>query len=277
MTMREWWELVKDAGRGWSRHKAPRLAASLAFYTILSAAPLLVIALAIAGFVFGNRAAQGELIDQLRGVVGDQAGEAIQAMIASAGGSGSGVAMVVGVVLLLAGASGVFVELQDALNTVWEVDPAPGRGVLGLIHDRFLSLLMVIGVGLLLLATLAAGAALAALMRFAGMEAAGQAAHFLITFVVVTLLFGMMFKVLPGVSITWSDVWAGALGTSLLFTVGNILIGLYLAHAGVASPYGAAGSLVVFVVWVYYSGQVFFLGAEFTRAYANRLGSRSRP
>jgi membrane protein len=275
MTTSDCWGLLKDTGNGWVKDKVPRLAAALAFYTILSAAPLLVIALAIAGLAFGKEAAQGGVADQLRGIVGDQESEAIQAMIASASGPGSGVAMIVGVVLLLAGASGVFVELQDSLNTIWEVVPRKGRGILGVVHDRFLSLVMVFGVGFLLLVAVAASTTLAALTRFAGLGGigmVGQALNFAASFAVVTLLFGMMYKILPEVRIAWGDVWIGALGTAFLFTVGNLLIGLYLGHASVGSSYGAAGSLVVFVVWVYYSGQILLLGAEFTKVYARRFG-----
>ena len=277
MTISDWWGLFRDTGNGWVKDKVPRLAASLAFYTILSAAPLLVIALAIAGLAFGKEAAQGGVADQLRSIVGDQESEAIQTMIASAGGPGSGVAMIVGVVLLLAGASGVFVELQDALNTIWEA-PTRSSGFLSILRDRFLSLVMVFGVGLLLLAAVAASTVLAALTRYAGlagMGAVGQVLNFAASFAVVALLFAMMFKILPDVRIAWGDVWIGALGTAFLFTVGNLLIGLYLAHASVGSSYGAAGSLVVFVVWVYYSGQVLFLGAEFTKVYARRFGAAS--
>jgi membrane protein len=187
---------------------------------------------------------------------------------------------VVGVVLLLVGASGVFAELQDSLNTIWEVAPKPGRGLLGTIEDRFLSLALVLGTGFLLLVTLILSTALAALTRITGLAEVGIIGHainFLVSFVVVTLLFAMIYCILPDVKIGWRDVWIGAAVTSLLFSVGKLLIGLYLGHASVGSAYGAAGSLVVFVVWVYYSAQTLLLGAEFTKVYANRFGSHIRP
>jgi len=280
MTLKDWWGLLKDTGTGWVEDKATRLAASLAFYTILSAAPLLVIVLAIAGLAFGRDAVQGQIVEQLRGLVGQQGGEAIQTMIASSSGPGTGFAMVVGVVMLLVGASGVFAELQDALNTIWEVKAKPGLGILAMIRDRFLSLTMVFGVGFLLLVTLVISTALSALTRFAGLAeigVVGQAVNFVISFAVLTLLFAMLFKFLPDVKLGWKDVWIGALATALLFTVGKLLIGMYLGHASVGSSYGAAGSLVVFVVWVYYSGMILFFGAEFTKVYSSRFGSRVRP
>jgi len=279
MTRQDWWTLLKETGSGWVADKVPRLAAALAFYTILSVAPLLVIALSIVGIVFGRAAVEGQLVEQMRGLVGEEGGKAIQSMIASASGPGSGIAMVIGVVLLLLGASGVFAELQDALNTIWKAAPKQGAGWLGMIRDRLFSVAMVFGVAFLLLVTLVISTVLAALTKFAGLEGigiVGQVVDFLVSVIVVTLLFAMMYKILPDVKITWGDVWIGAVVTAFLFTVGKLLIGLYLSHASVGSAYGAAGSLVVFVVWVYYSGQILFLGAEFTRAYAHRFGSRTR-
>jgi membrane protein len=282
MNLYAWWGLLKDTARGWMADKVPRLAAALAFYMILSAAPLLVIVLAIAGLAFGqDPAVRQKLVDQLQGLVGPEGGEAIKAMVEHASRPGSSIpAMVIGAVVLLVGASGVFAELQDSLNTIWGVEPRPGRGILGTIRDRFLSLAMVFGTGFLLLLTLVLNTALAALTRFAGLAGVavvGQVVNFVVTFVVVTLLFAMIYKFLTSVKIAWRDVWIGAAVTAFLFTVGTLLIGLYLAHAGVGSAYGAAGSVVVLVVWVYSSAQVLFLGAEFTKVYANRFGSRIRP
>jgi membrane protein len=199
-------------------------------------------------------------------------------MIAAASGPGSGVAMVIGIVMLLLGASGVFAELQDALNTIWKAPPKKGMGWLAMIRDRAMSVAMVFGVAFLLLVTLVVSTGLSALTKFAGLQGVGvvgQIVDFLVSILVITLMFAMMYKILPDVKIAWSDVWVGAIATAFLFTVGKLLIGLYLGHASVGSAYGAAGSLVVFVVWVYYSGQVLFLGAEFTKAYANRFGSRT--
>ncbi len=282
MNVHAWWGLLKDTGRGWMDDKVPRLSAALAFYTILSAAPLLVIVLAVVGLVFHqDQQVRQMMVEQLGGLVGAKGGEAIRLMIEHADRPGSSVtAMIVGAVMLLFGASGVFAELQDSLNTIWEVATKPGRGILGTIRDRFLSLAMVFGTGFLLLVTLVISTGLAALTRFAGLEGVGvvgEAVNFLVSFVVVTLLFAMIYKFLPDVKIGWRDVWVGAVATSLLFAVGKLLIGLYLGHASVGSAYGAAGSLVVFVVWVYYSAQILFLGTELTKVYANRFGSHIRP
>ncbi len=279
MTRQDCWILLKETGGGWVADKVPRLAAALAFYTILSVAPLLVIALSTVGMIFGRAAVEGQMVEQMRGLVGEEGAKAIQSMIAAASGPGSGVAMVIGVVLLLIGASGVFAELQDALNTIWKAAPKPGSGWFGMVRDRLFSVAMVFGVALLLLVTLVVSTVLSALTRFAGLEGVGvvgQLVDFLVSVIVVTLLFAMMYKILPDVQIAWGDVWIGAIVTAFLFTVGKLLIGLYLSHVSVGSAYGAAGSLVVFVVWVYYSGQVLFLGAEFTKAYADRFGSRPR-
>lgn len=274
--------MSKDTARTWLEDKVPRLAAALAFYTILSAAPLLVIVLAIAGLVFQeSQQVQTMLANQLSNLIGEEGGEAIQTMIAHASRPDSSVtAMIIGAIVLLVGASGVFAELQDSLNTIWEVAPKPGRGILMTIRDRFLSLVMVFGSGFLLLVTLVISTVLAALTRFAGLEkigVVGQIINFCVSFGVITLLFAMLYKYLPDVKIAWRDVWIGALVTAFLFTFGKWLIGLYLGQASVGSAYGTAGSLVVFVVWVYYSAQILFLGAEFTKVYANTVGSHIQP
>jgi membrane protein len=281
MNWKAGWDLTKEAGNGWLDDKVPRLSAALAYYTILSVAPLLVIALGIAGRFFDPQKVQDAIVNQLGGLIGEEGGKAIQTMIQHASNPGSSVtAIVVGGIVLLFGASGVFAELQDALNTIWEVQPRPGRPVLTIIRERFLSFAMVLGTCFLLLVSLLVSAVLAALTDALGLGhggVAGQVLTFLISFGVITLLFAMIFKVLPDVKIAWGDVWVGALGTAFLFTVGKLLIGLYLGHASVGSAYGPAGSLVVFVVWVYYSAQILYFGAEFTKAYANHYGSHIRP
>jgi len=274
--------LLKDTGRSWLDDKVPRLSASLAFYTILSAAPLLVIVLAIAGLVFPHHdQARQMLVDQFSNLAGQEGGQAVRTMIEHAGQTGtSTIAMIAGVIMLLVGASGVFVELQDSLNTIWQVTPRPGRGFWMTVRDRFLSLAMVFGMGFLLLVTLVISAILSGLTRVVGLAevgVVGEIVNFIVSFAVVTLLFALIYKFLPDVTIAWRDVWIGAVVTAFLFTVGKMLIGIYLGRASVGSAYGAAGSLVVFVVWVYYSGQILFLGAEFTKVYANRFGSRIRP
>jgi membrane protein len=276
-------QLFKTTFSEWSEDKAARLAAALAYYTVVALAPLLVIVIAIAGLAFGQEATQGQVVGQIASLVGQQSAEQIQGIIASASQPKSGIlATVAGIVTLLFGASGVFGQLQDGMNTIWEVTAKPGRGILGLIKDRFLSLTMVFGVGFLLLVSLALSAALAAVGKFLGEllplpEVVMLILSFIVSFAVITLLFAMIFKVLPDVKITWGDVWIGAAMTALLFTVGKILLGLYLGKSSVGSAYGAAGSIIVILIWVYYSAQILFFGAEFTQVYANRYGSHITP
>ena len=274
-------ELLKEAGNGWLDDKVPRMSAALAYYTILSVAPLLVLALGIAGRFFDPHQVQEAIVTQLGGLVGPEGAQVIKTMIEHASNPGSSVtAIIVGGVILLFGASGVFAELQDGLNTVWEVQPKPGRPVLTILRERFLSFAMVLGTCFLLLVSLVVSAVLTALTAAVGLGhggVVGQVLSFCISFVVIALLFAMIFKVLPDVKIAWGDVWIGAVATALLFTLGKFLIGLYLGKASVGSAYGAAGSLVVFVVWVYYSAQILYFGAEFTKAYANHYGSHIRP
>jgi membrane protein len=262
--------------------KIPRLAASLAYYTLLSLSPLLVLAIAVAGFVFGEEAARGQIADQLREIFGAEAGDAIQAMVAHAKQPGSGIlGGIMGVAVLLFGASGVFGELQDSLNTIWEVAPRPGRGIWGIVKDRFFSFTMVIGVAFLLLVSLVVSAGLAALGKwvssFAGAEWLWQIVNFVVSLGMVALLFALVFKIIPDVKIRWRDVWVGALVTAALFSLGKFLIGLYVGKAGVASPYGAAGSLVVIVVWVFYSAHILFIGAEFTQVHTRAMGRSVEP
>lgn len=237
----------------------------------------------VAGLVWGREAVQGQLVAQLQGLVGPQGGQAIQTIVANAGKHGSGVlATVVGVVTILFGATGVFVQLQNALNRVWSVEAKPGAGLWSFIRTRLISFGMVLGIGFLLLVSLILSATVAAVntwvtSRMPALEVLAQVLTFLGSFALTTLLFAMIFKVLPDVEIAWRDVWVGAVTTALLFTVGKLLIGLYLAKSSVASTYGAAGSLVILLLWIYYSSQILFLGAEFTEVYASRYGSRIRP
>jgi membrane protein len=272
------WTLLKEAVSEWSEDKAPRLGAALAYYTIFSVAPLLIIVIGVAGFVFGWEAAQGQIVGQLQGLLGEEGGKAIQAMIQSASEKKTtGVfATLFGLITLLFGASGVFGELQDALNTIWGVKPKPGRGIFGVIRQRFLSFGMVAVIAFLLLVSLAVSAALAAVGTFMEGVLPTEILHvtnFIVSFAVITVLFAMIYKVLPDATIAWNDVWIGAGVTALLFTIGKFAIGLYLGKSSVASAYGAAGSLVIILVWIYYSAQILFLGAEFTEVYARRYGS----
>src|SRR5690606_2212560 len=228
-------------------------------------------------------AVRGQIVSQIGDTVGPETAEFIQTLIANASEPSSGIiATVVGVVTLLLGASGVFGQLQGALDTIWRVEPAPGRGILGTIQDRFLGLAMVLGIGFLLMVALVASTAISVASTFIGERLPIPAGwlsvlDFVLSFAVITVLFAFIFKFLPRVSIAWRDVWLGAAVTSALFNVGKLLIGWYLGTSGAGSAFGAAGSLIVLLLWVYYSAQIFLLGAEFTRVYANRYGSHLRP
>lgn len=283
MQVKTAWQLVKDTISGWSDDNATRLAAALAFYTVLSIAPLLVLAVAVAGWVFGEEAARGELASELSTFMGPQAGAGVQTLLQHAHQpEASTLGSLLGGLVLLVGASGVFGELQSALNAIWRVKPRPGRGVLGAVRDRFFSFSMVMGVAFLLLVSLILSALLTAVGSFfeqalPGGEGLWQLLNSSVSFLVITGLFALIFKVLPDVKIPWRLVWPGAAFTALLFTAGKFALGWYLGRASVSSPYGAAGSLVVLVIWVYYAAQIMFLGAEFTREYARTRGAALPP
>lgn len=277
------YQLLKETFTGYDEDNVARLAASLAYYTLLSIAPLIIFAVAVVGLAFGQDAAREHIGNELSGVVGPGATEAIQSIAKNAHAPSSGIiGLIVGVVVLMFGASGVFGELQSALNTVWEVTPKPGRGIWGLIKDRFFSFTLVVGVAFLLLVSLVVSAGLTWAGQTFERALPGGAAvwhllNFAISLAVVTALFALMFKVLPDVKIAWRDVWVGAGVTAGLFTLGKFALGLYLGKAGVSSAYGAAGSIVALVIWVYYSAQVLLVGAEFTEAYARRYGTKITP
>jgi membrane protein len=245
---------------------------------------LLVVNIAIAGAVFGADAVRGRLDDQIRGLLGADAAKAVQEMVKSATTHSSAgiVATTLSIVALILGASGVFGELQDSLNTIWEVKPKPGRGWRGIVQDRLLSFGMVLAVAFLLIVSLVASAVISGLGTLVGGGAGAFAPLWHLVDVVVSIgvlsvLFGAIFKWLPDVQIRWRDVWVGAVATSILFTVGKLLLGLYIAHSSTTSVFGAAGSLVVLLIWVYYSAQILFFGAELTQVYANRWGTRVVP
>jgi membrane protein len=272
--------LLKTSGSEWSNDKAPRLGASLSYYTIFSLAPVLLLVVAVAGMVLGREAAQGKIVEQLSGLMGPDAAKAIEAMLEKASQKGGGIlATVIGVVTLIVGATGVLIELQDALNTVWKVVPKPGRGIKGIIRDRMLSFGIVLGFGFLLLVSLVLSAAVALLDSWIGAAIpgwviAGYVLSYGISLGLVAFVLAAIFKILPDVKISWRDVWVGALVTSTLFHIGKFGISLYIGKASVASTFGAAGSLAVLLVWIYYSSQIVLFGAEFTRVYANEYGSR---
>jgi membrane protein len=271
--------LAKETVTGWSEDKASTLAAALAYYALFSLAPLVLIAVAVAGMVFGRRAAEGQLYTQLTGVVGEASARAVQRLVANLHQQRSGgiVATIVGLGTLLFAASGVFAQLQDSMNTIWKAKPQTGQGIVGFLRLRLLSFSMVMGIGLLLLISLILSAILAALGDYLtpylpGGAARDQAVNAGMGLVVATALFAMIYKVLPDTKVAWRDVWLGALVTSMLFTVGKFAIGFYLGRASVASSYGAAGSLVILLLWIYYSAMILYLGAEFTHVYARYRG-----
>jgi membrane protein len=271
--------LAKETYAEWKGDNVPVLAAALAYYTVFSLAPLLIIAIAIARAVFGEDVARGELVSQFQGLVGKEGAEAIQAMIENANKPGSGgvFATFAGSILLMLGASGVFGQLQLALNTIWEVQPKPGLGIRGFLASRFLSFTMVLVIGFLLLVSLmlssilvAAGNSLNSLMP--GLPILGQTLNFLISFVVITVLFAAIYKYLPDVRIPWNNLWTGAAVTAVLFNIGKTAIGVYLGNSSIGSAYGAAGSLVVVLIWIFYSAQILLIGAEFTQVYSKYRG-----
>ena len=278
------WPLLKETATQFFADKGPRLGAALAFYTALSISPLLLVVIAIAGAAFGEQAARGEVANQIRDMVGDDGAAAIQSMLASQQSQSKNLLMtVVGIVTLVAGASGVFAQLQDALDTIWNVPPDQVKGGLwAMLKDRLISFSVVCGLAFLLLVSLVFGAIVSALSGWldAHLAVGGwaiQAANQVLSFVLTTTLFAFVFKVLPHARPAWSDVWHGAVVTAVLFTLGKYLIGLYLGNAAVTSSFGAAGSLGVLALWVYYSAQIFFFGAEFTRLYALHHGSLRSP
>jgi membrane protein len=276
-------KLFTETAGNWYSHNAPRLGASVAFYTLLSLAPLLLIVVAIAGLVYGQQAATGQLVWQIEDLIGRPGAQIVQTLLASASFRGGGtLATVLGLLALAYGASTVVAELRDALNTIWCVrrrERSGWRSVVSLLRDRTLAFAAVVCIGFLLLLSLTFNAALAALTaRYAWMLPASpvflQIVDFCVSYFVITFLFALVYKLLPDLQLEWRDVIPGALFTALLFSIGRFLIGMYLGRAGVESTYGAAGSLVVLLFWVYYSAQIFFLGAEFTQVYAQTFGSR---
>jgi len=272
----------KECVTAWLEHNASSLGAALAFYTLFSVAPILIIAVAIAGYVFGATHAQSEVLSQLQGLIGPAGASAIQQLMASAHYSDKrGLAAAVGVVTLLVGASSVFGELQNALDRIWQTSRRKSEaGWWRVIRGRVLSIGMVLGVGFLLLVSLIASAVLVAFggwlgNAFPALEILLPAINLLIGFALTVLLFALIYKYIPQETIAWSDVWIGATVTALMFTIGKTMIGVYLGRSSFNSAYGAAGSMVVLLLWIYYSAQIFLFGAEFTRVFAYRHGSRS--
>ncbi len=266
--------MVRQTVDEWIADDISTHAAALAYFTVFAIAPTLIIAVAVTGLAFGPEAARGEIQGQLQGVVGEAGAKVIEDMMASAAKPAQGiVATVLSVFVLIFGATGVFAALQNALNKIWDIEPRGTNGILAFLRNRFLSFTMVVGVGFLLLVSLVMSAAVAALGKWLGQSNVWQVVNFVISYGVITLLFAMIYKVLPDVKVEWRDVWMGSAVTAALFNIGKFAIGLYLGRSAVASSYGAAGALAVLLLWVYYSAMVLFLGAEFTQIYARSHGS----
>lgn len=279
MTPKNIFSVLKCTVLEWFEHRGSSMGAALAFYTLFSLAPVLVLVLAIAGWFYGPQAATGELFAQLRGLVGAQGAEAIQAVLAGAQSKEEGrLATIIATCLLIFGATTVFAELKASLDAIWQVPPLAKGTAWDTIRTRLLSFGMVLVLAFLLMVSLVVSAALTLLEKFWGSywdeaSVALTGINMAISFLVIAALFGVIFKMLPRVKLSWHDVTIGALGTAALFTLGKYAIGAYIGNSGVASSYGAAGSMIALLLWVYYSAQIFFLGAEFARQYALQLGS----
>lgn len=283
MNLKKGWPILKGTFSEFGEDNALRLSAALAYYAIFSLGPLLIITVGVAGLAFGHQAVRQQVEQQLQSMMGPNAARMVDSMMAAQHKSGSSLgATIVGIVVLLFGASGVFGQLQDALNTIWEVKSKPGAGLWKFLQSRFLSLTMVLGTGFLLLVSMALttflNAATGALgSRFGFSEVLAHVVNFGVSFAVITLLFAMIFKYLPDVKVPFRKVWVGALGTALLFTIGKYLLALYLGRASTTSSYGAAGSVVLILMWIYYASLILFFGAEFTQVYARQTGAQVVP
>lgn len=276
------WLLIKTTVIAWSDDYAPSMGAALAFYTLFSIAPLLLIVLSITGFVFGAEAARGEIAGQLQNLMGEQSALTVQALLQNVNKPSEGImATITGVLLLLIGATTVFGELQSALDRIWRAPERPPiRSIISFLRSRLLSFGMIFGIGFILMVSLIFNAALSAVSHWWSLQFKEwfiilYSVNLVFGFVMTTAMFALIYKYIPSVKIRWGEVWLGALITAALFTVGKFLIGLYMTKSAVASSFGAAGSVVALLVWVYYSAQIFLLGAEFTWAYSTIYGSRS--
>lgn len=273
------WTLTRESVLEWMADRASRKGAALAFYTVFSLAPILILAIAIAGLFFGEEAARGEIFAQMRELLGPEGAIAVEALIRSASRPETSVtATIVGIVTLLVGATTALAELKDGLDQIWDVPTDRMSSFWYFLRKRLLSIGLILSLGFLLLVSLVLSAVLTAISRhwrpMYGMGTFLEVVNFLFSFALVTLLFAMIYKILPSVRLAWRDVIVGSLVTALLFSVGKFLIGFYLGNSAIASGYGAAGSLILLLVWVYYSAQIFLLGAEFTKVYAHRFGSQ---
>lgn len=280
MAIKRFYALLKQTVMNWLDDYAPSMGAAIAFYTVFSLAPLVIIVIGVAGFFWGHEAVQGQLFHQVSALVGAEGGKAVESVVLGAQEPAQGIAAtVLSVVMLMVGATTVFSELQSALDRIWRVDTKKQSGIWALIRARLLSFGLILTLAFLLIVSLIVSTVLAALGSWLGGGVPGwetllQTVNAAITLGILTLLFGMIYRFMPQVEVAWRDVWAGAFATAVMFEIGKFLIGLYMAKASVASSYAAAGSLVVVLIWVYYAAQVFLLGAEFTRVYAEAHGSR---
>jgi membrane protein len=275
-------QLFIKAGKAWVADYAPSMGAAIAYYTVFSMAPLLVIVIAMAGAMFGREAVQGLIVAQISSLIGQQGAELVQGVVASASDTDKGlVAGLISFVILIIGATTVFAELQSALDRIWHIPPSKRpTGIFAILRARLLSFGLILGLVFLLMVSLAVSAGIAAFGTWAGGAMPGwevtlQVLNMLVSVSITTLLFAMIFKLMPSTPIAWRDVWVGALVTALLFEVGKVLIGLYLGKSSVTESFATAGSLVVLLAWVYYAAQIFLLGAEFTKVYADEHGSKA--
>ncbi len=285
MSIKTLWGLLKVTFSQWRRDQASLMAAALAYYTVFSLAPLLIIVIAIAGAIFGEQAAKGELVAQIQGVVGRDGAQLIQTAIENASQldpSQGPIPTLINIGVLLFGASVVFAQLQKSLNRIWDVEAKPGNGIKRVLRKRLLTFSMVLVIAFLLLVSLVISTMLVILGNYLrdlvpGFTYLWQILNFFISFSLVTLLFAMIFKILPDAKIAWRDVWMGAAITAVLFDIGKFLLGFYLGKTSLASAYGAAGSLVIILTWVFYSAQILFLGAEFTQVYVRHYSKEIVP
>ncbi len=283
MRLKSLWRVLLNAAKNWSNDSAARLGAALSYYTIFAISPLIIIVIFVASLLFNQSSVQHSLFEQIGGLVGKKGADELQHMLKAAAPHGQGqMATIIAIVTLMLSATGLFLELQNDLNAIFGVKEKSGQGVWGFIKNRLLSFAMVVGIGFLLLVSLVVSAGLSAISKYLaalvpGMGVVGHLLNFLVSFGIITVLFSMIFKVLPDVRIRWREVWIGGAVTALLFTAGKFGLGMYLGRNTTVSAYGAAGSLVLILLWVYYSAQILFFGAELTREYANECGTRLEP
>ena len=282
-TLKDIWILLRSSVSAWSNDKAPSRGAALSYYTIFAMPPLFMIAIFMASLVFDPTSVRTQMFSQVGGLIGKKSAVAIEAAMSAQYETNKGLmASAIAIITLLVTSTGLFIELQDALNSIWGVEAKPDQGISGFVRIRLMSFAMVVGIGFLLLVSLLVSAVLAAFSKFLndffpGVGILSVIFSDVIAFGVITVLFALIFKVLPDVKIAWRDVWIGAVVTSLLFTAGKFLLGWYLGRSTTITAYGAAGSIVLILLWVYYSAQILFFGAEITKVYANRFGARLRP